>query len=62
MTLGYICDNCKRTQTRRSLIFNCIFCDKEICEDCMFGLATCKTCAASKKESELQAKFDEIYN
>jgi len=60
MKLGYICDNCNKTQTIRSWVFNCIQCGKEICENCMFGWATCKECAQGKSKEEIQKRWDDL--
>ena len=59
MTLGYICNNCHRTQKLRNFVFNCIECGKEICEDCMFGWATCKECAKDKPREFLEKRFND---
>lgn len=61
MTPAYICDHCKTPQTIRSFVFNCIECDKEICEDCMFGWATCKECADGKTREFLEKRFNERF-
>ena len=42
----YICDNC-------------IECNKEICEDCIYSQTTCKECAKDKTDDELSKRFDD---
>lgn len=61
MRIGYICDYCNITQTIKWFIFKCLYCDREICEDCMYGYATCKQCAAGKSDAVLKLKFDECF-
>ncbi len=61
MTICYRCDTCKRTHTLKTWVFNCIECRNEICEDCMFGWATCKTCAVGKTREFLEKRFDENF-
>jgi len=58
MRTGYICDNCGRASTSKTWIFNCIECNKEICECCMYSWATCKSCAQGKKDSFLKERFE----
>ena len=58
MTPGYRCDNCKEFTQSIAWIFNCIECEKEICESCMYSWATCKECAAGKTDEFLAARFD----
>lgn len=58
MTAGYRCDNCKEFTQAKSWIFNCIECDKEICESCMYSWATCKECAVGKTDKFLSERFD----
>ena len=57
MKRGYICDNCGEAHPISTLIFPCYDCDKEICDSCMHGWATCKECAKGKSEEELEARF-----
>lgn len=59
MRIAYVCDSCDKVQILRRWIFTCLYCEKEICEDCMHGYATCKECAKGKTEQELSAKFNE---
>lgn len=59
MKIGYICDNCKESSSTKTWIFNCIECNKEICEQCMFGLATCKECANKHPKEFLERRFYE---
>lgn len=58
MKHAYICDNCQKATELRSWIFHCIECGREICETCMHGWATCKTCAVGKTNAELEARFE----
>lgn len=58
MTSGFRCDNCKEFTQSRAWIFNCVECNKEICDSCMHGWATCKECAVGKTDAELKARFD----
>jgi hypothetical protein len=55
----YVCDNCRAEHTHKSLVFYCIDCGKEICEDCMYGYATCYECAAGKTIEFLSKRFEE---
>jgi hypothetical protein len=55
----YQCDNCTATTPHKEWIFPCIFCGKEICESCMDGSATCRECAATKTEEEIEKAFEE---
>jgi len=59
MKIGYICENCKRAHTIKTWIFNCIECEKEICDDCMFGYATCKECAKKHPKEFLEKRFEQ---
>lgn len=59
MKTSYQCENCQKFTTNRGWIFNCIECGKEICDDCMHGWATCKTCAQGKTDAELKKRFEE---
>lgn len=59
MKTVYQCDNCKAIHSSKVWIFHCIECDTEICEDCMFGWATCKKCAVGKTNEFLQKRFEE---
>jgi hypothetical protein len=61
MKTVYQCDNCKRDHDLKKWIFHCIECGKEICEDCMFGWATCKECAKGKTREFLEKRFDDFY-
>ena len=58
MTPGYRCDNCHEFTPAASWIFNCIECQKEICESCMYSWATCKECAVGKTDEFLAARFE----
>lgn len=58
MKSGYACDNCNEFTQSRAWIFNCIECEKEICESCMYSWATCKECAAGKTDEFLSARFN----
>ena len=60
MKIAYICDNCLKANKLKSWIFYCLDCEKEICDNCMHGYATCKECADGKTEDELKARFDEL--
>ena len=59
MKTKYHCDECGRAHDEKVWIFHCIECEKEICESCMFGWATCETCAEGKDEEFLKGRFDE---
>lgn len=61
MKIRYMCDSCFRSHELKSFIFSCIFCDNEICDECMWGFATCKNCKVSKTPKELEDKYREIY-
>lgn len=61
MTTVYQCDNCGEVSRSKTWIFHCCECDKEICESCMHGWATCKECAKGKTREELEKRFDENY-
>ncbi len=55
----YICGNCQAAHDLRAWVFTCQYCDKEICEHCMDSCATCKECAMTRTQEEIQAKFDD---
>jgi hypothetical protein len=57
MKIVYQCDNCEDTSESRNWIFHCLWCNKEICESCMFGYATCKECAKSLTEKIMKKRF-----
>lgn len=61
MISGYKCENCDKFHTRKSDIFKCLSCHKEICEICFGSFATCKECAAKVTPEFLEARFEEIY-
>lgn len=58
MKTVYLCENCGRVHSLRSFIFHCTDCEKEICDECMYGWATCKRCAQSKSDEELKERFE----
>jgi len=58
MKILYQCDNCKETSTNQSWIFHCLWCDKEICDSCMYGLAICKECAVNLSKEEIETRFN----
>lgn len=58
MKIVYKCENCGDTSELSSWIFSCVFCGKEICENCMFGYATCHDCASNRTIEEIKNTFD----
>ncbi len=58
MTTVYKCDNCNETHKLKVFIFNCYYCDKEICDSCMFGWGACKECTANIDVEQLKINFD----
>jgi hypothetical protein len=54
----YICENCDRKHYLRDDVFNCLLCEKEICDSCMDGWQVCIKCAEDKTMEELET----IYN
>lgn len=58
MKIVYQCENCKRIHNLKTWIFFCCECGKEICEECMYGWATCKNCANGKTDDFLKLRFD----
>ena len=58
MTPGFTCDNCHEFTQSKAWIFNCIECQKEICESCMYSWATCKECAVGKTDTFLAERFN----
>ena len=59
MKIVYLCENCNTIHSLKGWIFNCVECNKEICECCMYGWATCKECAVGKTKEELEKRFEE---
>lgn len=59
---SYQCEGCSKLQTIRMFVFSCIECGHEICEDCMYGYATCKDCAKGKTDDFLQQRFEAYGN
>lgn len=59
MKSGYICDNCQAGHVYRSFIFRCLWCEKEICESCMYSWQACKECAVGKTDQQLEIVYNE---
>lgn len=57
MKIVFQCDACSNVHDDKSWIFHCIECDKEICESCMEGWATCKECGKDKTREFLENRF-----
>ena len=58
MRIAYCCDGCEKSSFNKNWIFNCIECDVEICESCMYSWATCKQCASKHTDEFLKTRFD----
>lgn len=58
MKTGYACENCDDFTERSTDIFQCLWCLKEICENCYYSWKTCKECAATRTDAELEARFN----
>ncbi len=62
MIAGYQCENCRDFSTLRSWFFICVWCEKEICGNCVSRDSACKECAAKHSQEELRKKYREYYD
>lgn len=51
---SWVCESCSGLLPFRHSIWNCVECNKEICDHCFDMYAHCKQCSAEKTREELR--------
>ena len=58
----YQCETCKSVHDMGCSIFECLGCEKEICDSCFDDRGHCKACVKSKPLESIAKAWEEAWN